>query len=266
MNEVCGHFSPCPDDSIKLKAEDLVKIELGCHIDGYVANAAHTVVVGGKAGGKKADVILAAYNAFLAATRTIAVGSMNQDVSAKIQEVCADFEVEPLQGVLSHKTKKHMIDGNEIIINKITPEQRVDDWEFTAGDVILLDVYVSTGEGMAKEADFRTTVFRREMDMQYSLKSKSARSFFSIMNEKYPTLPFSIRGFEDLTGAKVGVKECINHDLVMPYPVLAEKSGEFVAQFKATVVVQPKSVAILCGGRDLFNKEGVVSEKKIKDE
>lgn len=58
-----------------------------------------------------------------------------------------------------------MIDGNECIINKETPEQRVDDWEFAAGDVIALDVYASTGEGMGKEADIRTTVYKREMDM-----------------------------------------------------------------------------------------------------
>jgi len=67
------------------------------------------------------------------------------------------------------------------------------------------------------------------MDVQYNLKSKSARNFFSQVNKKYPTLPFSIRGFEDLTGAKVGVKECLEHELLMPYQVLTEKKGEFVA-------------------------------------
>ena len=55
-----------------------------------------------------------------------------------------------MQGVLSHKTKKHLIDGNECIINKETPEQRVEDWEFAPGDVISLDIYVSTGEGMGR--------------------------------------------------------------------------------------------------------------------
>jgi hypothetical protein len=77
-------------------------------------------------------------------------------------------------------------------------------------------------------------------------------------------LPFSIRGFEDLTGAKVGVKECITHDLVVGYPVLKEKDGEFIAQFKATVVVQPKSTVILCGGRAL-DRSGLECDKKIKD-
>ena len=84
------------------------------------------------------------------------------------------------------------------------------------------------------------------------------------MNEKYPTLPFSIRGFEDLTGAKVGVKECVGHELIMAYPVLAEKKGEFVAQFKATIAVQPKSTAILCGARAL--NDGVKSDKSVKNE
>lgn len=103
--------------------------------------------------------------------------------------------------------------------------------------MIGLDVYVTSGEGLARDSENRTTVYKREMDMQYNLKSDRARKFFSIVNQKYPTLPFSIRGFEDLTGAKVGTKECITHDLLMAYPVLTDKPGEFVAQFKATVAV-----------------------------
>ena len=91
------------------------------------------------------------------------------------------------------------------------------------------------------------------MDQQYSLKSKSARGFFSEVMKNHATLPFSIRGFKDLTGAKVGVKECMDHELLCSYPVLTEKAGIFVAQFKATVVVQPKSTAILCGGRALIS-------------
>ena len=266
VNEVMGHFSPCADDSTKLKNEDLVKIELGAHIDGFAAQAAHTIVVGGKSSGRQADTVLAAHAAFRAACRSIKVGSVNQTVTKNIAAVCDAYETKPVQGVLSHKTKKHLIDGNEVIINLETPEQRVEDWEFAPGDVISLDVFVSSGEGMGKETEYRTTVYKREMDMQYSLKSKSAREFFAVVNQKYPTLPFSIRGFENLTGAKVGVKECVEHDLIMGYPVLSEKTGEFVAQFKGTVVVQPKSTAILCGGRALVGEDGYKSEHSIKDE
>lgn len=37
--------------------------ELGAHIDGFLAIAAHTIVIGEAAEGRKADVILAAYKA-----------------------------------------------------------------------------------------------------------------------------------------------------------------------------------------------------------
>jgi curved DNA binding protein len=166
INEVMGHFSPTTgEDSVKLANEMLVKIELGTHIDGYAAQAAHTIVVGGKSKGTQADVTLAAHAALVAATRTIKVGSTNQDVTAVIAKVCEAYGVNPVQGVLSHKTKKHLIDGNEVIINKETPEQRVEDWEFAAGDVISLDVFASTGEGLGKECEKRTTVYKREMDV-----------------------------------------------------------------------------------------------------
>jgi hypothetical protein len=46
-----------------------------------------------------------------------------------------------------------LIDGNEVIINKETPEQRVEDWEFAPGDVISFEVFASTGEGLGKEVE-----------------------------------------------------------------------------------------------------------------
>ena len=98
------------------------------------------------------------------------------------------------------------------------------------------------------------------------MKSKHSRSFFSQVNKKYPTLPFSLRGFEDTTGAKVGVKECMEHELLMEYPVLTDKPNNYVAQFKATVVVQPRATVLICGHRDLINKDGIDTDKKIKDE
>jgi methionine aminopeptidase len=96
VNEICGHYSPCPDDSVALKNEDLVKIEFGAHIDGYPANVGHTIVIGGKAKDKKAAVILAAYDAFVAATKSIKKGSLNQDVTSTIADVCKEYEVEPM--------------------------------------------------------------------------------------------------------------------------------------------------------------------------
>lgn len=246
------------------------KLSFGCsicgaHIDGYAANAATTMVVGsGAVAGRKADVILAAWNAFQAAQRKIAEAATNNSVTEVIQKVAEQFQCNAVEGVLSHKVKRHIIDGNDVIINKATSTQQVAEWQFTPGDVIGLDIYVSSGEGKPREDESRCTVFKRELDQVYNLKMKSAREFFVEVNKRFPTLPFSIRAMSNQTAAKVGVRECLNHDMLVPYPVLSEAKGEFVAHFKATVVVQPRSTAVIAGGAALDTSK-ITSEHSVSD-
>jgi len=54
----------------------------------------------------------------------------------------------------------------------------------------------------------RTTVFKRALENTYLLKSDKARKFLSEVNSRFPSLPFSIRSFDDITAAKLGVKHC----------------------------------------------------------
>lgn len=126
VNHVIRHYSPVVDESTKLVEGDVAKIDLGCHIDGYIAQAAHTIVVTDKPAekvtGRKADVILAARNAMQAAQRLFKLGGKNQDITEAIAKVCEEFECNPVETVLSHKTKKHLIDGNDVIATKAIPE------------------------------------------------------------------------------------------------------------------------------------------------
>merc|ERR1719215_1168701 len=46
VNDFLGHFSPLKGESKQLKKGDITKIDLACHIDGYIAAAAHTIVIG----------------------------------------------------------------------------------------------------------------------------------------------------------------------------------------------------------------------------
>lgn len=266
INNIMGHFSPLKDESVALADGDVCKIMLGTHFDGYASNAGFTIVVGTeKVTGRKADVVLAAHKAMQAAQRAIREAASNTSVTEAIAGVCADYGVEPVEGVLSHKIKKHLTDGNDCIINKETSTQQVKEFQFAPGDVIGLDVYVSSGEGKPKEAENRCTVYKRELQTVYNLKMKSSLAFFKEVNQRFPTLPFSLRAFADSTVAKVGVRECGDHDMLVAYPVLTEKPGEFVAQFHCTIAVLPKSTAVLSGNLE-FDEKRFESEKSIKNE
>ena len=246
MNHIVGHFSPLADESITIKDGDMVKIVCGCHIDGFASIAATTVVVG-TATARQADAMLAAHQAMMAAERIIKEGATNHEVTEAMNKICADYSCNMVEGVLSHKVKKFCIDANQTIISKETGQARVEEWTFAPGDVIGLDVYVMTGEGEPKLAEQRTTVYKRQIENQYNLKINKSRQFFAEANKRFPSLPFCLRAFEDQTGAKVGVRECVDHELMLPYPVLCAKEGEMVAQFKRTVAVLPKSTATLAG-------------------
>jgi curved DNA binding protein len=233
VNHICGHFSPLKEESYTLKEGDVVKIDLGTHIDGYISQGAYTIVSRKnreeKVTGRKADVITAAHTALQAAIRTFKAENKNHQVTAMIKKSAEAFETQPLESVFSSKQKKHLIDTVDSIANRHQPEQRVDEYTFQPGDVFYLDILVSTGEGKARESEYRTTVYKRQVENTYLLKIQSSRVFFSEVNQKYPTLPFSIRALEHQTAAKVGIKECQSHELIQPFPVVVEKEGEFVA-------------------------------------
>jgi len=129
-----------------------------------------------------------------------------------------------------------------------------------------LDIVISSGEGKTKESELRTTVYKRALDRNYTLKTKSARLFYSELLNKYPALCFSMRAFEDEITAKLGVKECLEHDLLNNYPVLLEKSGEFVASFKYTVLILPGGTLQITGlplTEDAFKSENKVTDETV---
>merc|ERR1712151_1159629 len=105
----------------------------------------------------------------------------------------------------------------------------------------------STGEGKGREAELRSTVFKRAVETSYLLKTQKARQFISEVNKRFPALPFTLRAIEDEQVARVGASEARRHELLEEYPVLKEKSGEFVAQFKFTVLLLPGGTKKIAG-------------------
>ena len=252
VNNIVGHFSPLADHTAALKAGDVVKIDLGVHFDGYNAMVAHTVVVP-KAGeaeaavsGKAADTILAAYNAAQVAARLLKAGAVNSEITKAIGEVCSDFKVNPVLGVLSHNLDQFQIDGDKVIANKDDLEHRTEKATFAENEVYCIDVVVSSAEGKPKASDERTTVFKRDPSHRVTLKVDAARQVYGQICHEAPFFPFAVRSLNSKT-ALFGLAECQSKELVEPYPVLTEKAGEVVAQFKFTALLMPTGTMVITG-------------------
>jgi len=267
VNELVGHFSPMKGESKLLKAGDVVKVDMACHLDGFIGAAAHTVLVGeDKVEDKRADVIMAAHNAAEAALRLVQVGNTNTKVTEAFGKVAEEFKCKPMQGVLSHQLKKFVIDGNRTIISTETVEEKVEEFEFEMNEVYCIDVVMSTGEGKGRESELRHTVYKRAPDVMYNLKTQKARQFISEVGKRFPALPFSLRQIEEEQVARVGVSEAKRHELLEEYPVLKEKDGEIVAQFKYTVLLLPGGTKKITGLPLGDLEKQAVSSHSVQDE
>jgi len=278
VNETVCHYSPLAEESVTLKAGDTVRIDLGAHVDGYIAQVAHTIRVPGAAAkaeeakGEEAstdslgDVVVAAHNAIEIATRLCAPGKKNSDVTAALAKVAGAYGVNLVQGTLSHQVKRFVIDGNKTILQKEDVENKVEEFEFQVGEAYCLDVCFSTGDGKPKETGTRTTIFKRAVDEQYRLKMKASRYVFNEVNKSFPTLPFTIRSLEDVKQARMGVVECVKHELLQPYPVLSERAGAQVAHFKATVLILETGTAKITGMALPEGDAAFTSEKTLPED
>ncbi|XP_020314370.1 proliferation-associated protein 2G4 [Oncorhynchus kisutch] len=270
VNNCVCHFSPLKSDpEIVLKSGDLVKIDLGVHVDGFISNLAHSFVVGvtkdAPLTGRKADVIKAAHLCAEAALRLVKPGNQNSQVTEAWNKIAKSFKCSAIEGMLSHQLKQHVIDGEKTIIQNPTDQQRKDHEkaEFEVHEVYAVDVLISTGEGKAKDAGQRTTIYKRDPDKQYGLKMKTSRSFFSEVERRFDAMPFTLRAFEDEGKARLGVVECAKHELLQPFNVLHEKEGEFVAQFKFTVLLMANGPLRITA--ELYEQELYKSEHEVED-
>jgi len=266
VNDVVAHFCPCLDATkYTLKAGDVAKVELACHIDGFITCAGHTVIVGGEpVDDRRADVIMAAWQAAEAAIRLVQPGAKNTAVTDAFQKIAADFNCKPVQGVVSHQVKKHVIDGSRVIIGAPCEGEKFEEFEFEMNEVYCMDVVMSTGEGKPKESDFKSTVYKRAVEKSYNLKTQKARQFISEVNRRFPALPFTLRAIEDEQVARVGISEARRHELLEEYPVFREKEGHVVAQLKFMLLLLPGGTKKITG-LPLPDK-GVTSSLSVQDE
>ncbi|XP_026092483.1 proliferation-associated protein 2G4-like [Carassius auratus] len=270
VNNCVCHFSPLKSDpDYTLKDGDLVKIDLGVHVDGFISNIAHSIVVGASKDapvtGRKADVIKAAHLCAEAALRLVKPGNQNTQVTEAWSKIAQSFKCMAIEGMLSHQLKQHVIDGEKTIIQNPTDQQRKDHEkaEFEVHEVYAVDVLISTGEGKARDSGQRTTVYKRDPSKQYGLKMKTSRVFFSEVERRFDAMPFTLRAFEDESKARLGVVECAKHELLQPFSVLHEKEGEYVAQFKFTVLLMANGPLRITSGT--FDPELYKSEHEVQD-
>ncbi|GIQ82769.1 hypothetical protein KIPB_006225 [Kipferlia bialata] len=245
-NGYLGHKSPLPGkDDYALQVGDMVKVDMGAHIDGYASQLATTVCVvppGETVTGPQADVMSAAYVASEVVLRMLKPGTTDQDIVGAISKVAQDFGVTPVQGVYHYSQEQWSLVSQRVMFNSAA-ESRGPAMTLEANEVVTVDIIMSTGCGVGKQTEDTPTLYQRNPTIRSHPTLKSADMALRQIDQS--PFPFHMRTMEGHSAAGMRLlekKEYIDHFA----PTVDAVEGAQVAQVKFTVAITPKKHMRLC--------------------
>ena len=234
INDIAAHFTPDINDTLTLKEGDLVKVDIGTHIDGYIGDSAFTVNFG-----DKNDVLIkAAEDALEQFIKEVRPGKTVDELSLLIEEVVTSHGVNPIRNLAGHAVEQYTQHGGLSIPNGHVPIKE----ELQEGQAIGMEVFTTTGEGMVKES-FPTLIYM--MKIPRPVRLRESRKILELIMKEYQTLPFARRWLKNVGrpfALQLALKELVSNEILHEYPPLRERSNAPVAQAEETIIVQDKPI------------------------
>ena len=94
------------------------------------------------------------------------------------------------------------------------------------------------------------------------VKMKASRAVLSEVDRRFPSFPFSCRALEE-KATRMGVVECVNHDLLEPFPVIYTTDREVAVHYKFTVLLTLNGTSRITG--EIIDLAKYPSDKKVED-
>jgi len=230
LNNIAAHYTPDINDSLLLKDGDLVKIDVGVQVDGYISDQAFTICVGKKSH----PLIDAAEKAVNEAVKMLRPGVQVFEISDVIVDVVSEFGFNPIQNLCGHGLEQYVQHASPTIPNgRNTIKDKIE-----SGQAIAMEVFTTDGEGSVKEST-PTLIYRYLQDRP--TRMPEARKILEISKKSFEGLPFAKRW---LVGTVSGIKldfalrQLVENGALEGYPVLKEETNGLVAQHETTVVVE----------------------------
>jgi len=230
VNEIAAHYTSPPGDESTIPPKALVKVDIGAHVDGYIADTAVTVCLDPS----KEKLVLAAKRALEVALREIRPNVRISHVSSAIEKAIKAFGCKPISNLTGHSMDRYTIHSGTSIPNVSFHGLK----KMRPGEAYAIEPFVTEGwaSGVVVERP-PVTIFRL---LRPSAKGKKADRLAKVIYEHFRTLPFAERWLWKLVPRsryEEAWRELIADNVVMGYPVFVEKSGAPVAQFEHTVLI-----------------------------
>lgn len=223
INDEAAHYSPPPKESRELKASDVLKIDIGAHKDGYIADTALTV----NPSSEQQEMIEAVEEVLEETLKFvepgITVGELGTFISNQVPE-----QYSVVRNLTGHYIDEYTQHAGVSIPNIPNSNTHV----IEEGDAIAVEPFITDGSGKIKNGK-RGNIYIHKGG---KVRDRTGRKLLKKIKE-FQGLPFSSRWIKMNPREKIALKKLVNAGAVKHYPVLKEVEGGTVAQAEHTILV-----------------------------
>ncbi|KAK7203315.1 peptidase M24A methionine aminopeptidase [Myxozyma melibiosi] len=253
LNHVAAHYTPNAGDTTVLQYDDVMKVDIGVHVNGRIVDSAFTVSFD-----PKYDKLLEAVkDATNTGVREAGIDVRMSDIGAAIQEVMESYEAEfdgkthqvkAIRNLNGHNIRHYLIHGDKSVpIVKNNDQTKMEE-----GETFAIETFGSTGKGYVHSSG-ECSHYSRDADAGHvPLRLNKAKTLLSTIDKNFGTLPFCRRYLDRLGEDKylLALKNLVQAGVINEYPPLVDVKGCKTAQFEHTIVLRPTCKEVVSRGDD----------------
>ncbi|MFX1357826.1 MAG: type II methionyl aminopeptidase [Promethearchaeota archaeon] len=235
LNEIAAHYSPPIDDNTIIPEKGLLKIDLGSHYDGYIADSALTINLNND---KDLQIYIDAAQAALdAAILIFKPGKKLYELGEVIAEQIVNFGLRPITNLGGHELKRFNLHAGPFIPNyKDIAHNQV----LKPGDAYACEPFTTSGIGKVTNGK-QSYIYRFAKKMKKNIPYEE-QGYMNKIEKLTNNLPFSPRLLEKhdiIPKSKVQriIDSFVRKKILDHYPILIERSGAPVAQQEDTIII-----------------------------
>ncbi|MFZ8830511.1 MAG: type II methionyl aminopeptidase [Candidatus Aenigmatarchaeota archaeon] len=228
INEIAAHYTPSIDDQTILKEGDMVKIDVGLHVDGYISDNAFTILVGKNSH----PMIETAKKAVEEARKILRENVKISEISEVIENTVTSSGFKVVKNLTGHFLDRYVVHGVSIpnVRNEI-------ETKIPKNQALAIEVFVTNGSGWVKEGS-EIQIFQFKEDR--GSRIREGKKIIEIAKSKFEGLPFAKRWLKDIPRVKLefAIRDLLDRGCLIDYPVLKEESNSLVAQWEESFIVE----------------------------
>lgn len=240
LNEIAAHYTAEPNDQTLVGNDDVLKIDIGVHVNGFIADTAVTV----SSNAMYQTMVAAAESALNEAIKMAKPNTNSSDIGEIIERTISRNGFRPIQNLSGHSIERYTIHAGKSIPNIRTFGSS---FVLTVNQAYAIEPFVTTrdGQGVVYEGKVRNifgVVSRKPT------KDKNCDEFLQDIWDRFKTLPFTTRWLlseYDERNARKMLGVLLKRKNIHAYPVLVEGNYKVVAQAEHTIILKDNKTEII---------------------